>query len=99
MSFRRNKQELRQWRKWIDTNLRHLTECGIPLTAIESQDNWRYFLDYGYFSDGNTVIIDIDKMPVDKVVMLREFLEREQEQIPYSSTLHRLQQLLKNRIL
>jgi len=67
------------WRKWLEMNQRHLIEkCGIPLSVLESNWSWEYFLGYGEYSSiqGSSVPdIDVETMPRKEAFNLCLFLE------------------------
>ena len=96
MSFRRNSDVGRKWQIWLQSHRDELIACGIPQLLLEDESYWFYFLDHGYFTPSGIAepIIDVGRMERGHAERLCIFLEGS-DYYPSSSTLHRLQYLLK----
>jgi|SRR6516164_25600 hypothetical protein len=96
MSFRRDKEKLLKWQKWLRKHHDELVACGIPHVVLDEMSHWYYFLDHGYFTPPGSAepIINVDRMSKADAERLCLFLERDAF---YGScdTLNRLQYLLK----
>jgi len=67
------------WKKWLVMNQQHLMEkCGIPLSVLDSNWSWEYFLEHGEYSSiqGSPVPdICVETMPRKEAFNLCLFLE------------------------
>ena len=94
MGYRRDSQGALKWKNWRTANFATVTEqCCLPASVLESEDNWLYFLEHGYFAPiGSEPILDIDRMSEEQAIKLCEFLERQNDDGEYvGSTLNALQ--------
>ncbi len=96
MSFRRDKEKPLQWQKWLQQHRDELLACGVPPIVLEDMRQWYYFLEHGYFTPPGSAepIIGVDCMHRTDAERLCLFLEQD-SLYPLSSTLNRLQYLLK----
>lgn len=44
--------ERRGWQSWVNHQAELVTESGLPVSAIETEDDWWYFLDRTYTQAG-----------------------------------------------
>jgi hypothetical protein len=95
MSFRRITKEALKWQQWLLEHRDTLLACNIPLTVLEEEAHWLYFLDHGYFTpaDGHAPVIQLEHMSATDAVKLRSFLEYNNF-YPDSSTLRWLRHRL-----
>ncbi len=95
MSFRRNSADARKWSKWLALHRERLLACDVPLTLLEREEDWLYFLDHGYFTPQGSAepIITIDRMDRARVEQLCSFLEQEGSYYPDCHTLRELRGL------
>ncbi len=67
------------WRKWLQKNQKYLTEeCGLPLSVLETERGWHYFLEHCYYAsipNSGSIDIDIDHLPKEAANNLYQFLQ------------------------
>jgi hypothetical protein len=82
MAFRRDGKkafaESRRWKKWLAKHSALLASSGLPLSVLRSQDDWNYFLSYGYHCDGAYPNIDfrLEDLNGSQLIHLRRLLEQ-----------------------
>jgi hypothetical protein len=82
MAFRRDGkkafEQARRWRNWLTTHSQLLTLSGLPPSILRSQEDWLYFLRYGYHCDGAYPNIDfrLEDLNVSQLTNLRRLLEQ-----------------------
>lgn len=78
MSFRKDKNDSREWQRWLARCGPALILCGVPEDAYASQRNWWYLLDHASMSTGKeTHWFTLDQLPSERLLALRDLLERE----------------------
>lgn len=82
MAFRRDGNKAfaqsRHWKKWLAMHSALLKSSGLAPCVIRSQDDWDYFLRYGYHCDGAYPNIDfrLDDLNRQQLGNLRRLLEQ-----------------------
>lgn len=54
MSFRRDSESEREWRRWVDAHQNELIAIGIPREVWADRLTWQRFIEHGYHATGPT---------------------------------------------
>jgi hypothetical protein len=102
MGYRKKKQRYggyASWREWRDKNSTALSNAGVPTVALESHQNWNFFVQEASPHLRGGPMFDLEELTTEQLLLFQSLLNGLPEATPGMDLVAALERVLRKRLM